>query len=66
MFSRIIKPLDKQDTCIEKRIIIPKELKEQLLNELALFGISKGSLFPDNIDLVCDEIKQYSKTRTTV
>ena len=31
--------------------------KEKILKELALFGISKETLFCDSIDVVCESIK---------
>ena len=52
-----IKPLPKDDECIKMRICIPADKKEQILNNLKMFGISKGILFGDSVDKVCEEIK---------
>ena len=60
-FATIIDPISKEDECIAKRIIIPKEDKSSILEDLKLFGISQETLFSDNLDLVCKSIlNQFS------
>lgn len=58
VFFSEINPMPKDHECIVGRILVPGSLKEKLLNELTLLGISRRTLFPDNIDVVCDEIKR--------
>lgn len=55
-FEKIIKEIPKDDECIIMRIIIPTYEKEQILKNLALFGVSEGTMFNDNIDIQCKEI----------
>lgn len=43
------------------QIIIPKEVKERILKELKLFGISREILFADSVDIVCEEIMNTFK-----
>lgn len=63
-FNKLIKPIDKEkDTDIRKRIIIPKEIKHQLLQDLENSGITRELLFGDNIDIVCEEITKICKKR---
>ena len=52
-----IDPLPKDHEYIKMRICIPADKKEQILNNLKMFGISKGILFGDSVDKVCEEIK---------
>ena len=42
---------------------IPKESKKQILSDLALCGISKDTLFCDNIDIVCESIVNKYKEK---
>ncbi|MBP3855891.1 MAG: FRG domain-containing protein [Ruminiclostridium sp.] len=59
-FMPNIKPMEKNDSCIIDRFIIPANSKKRLLAELNLFGISQKVLFADSIDTVCEEIvKEY-------
>lgn len=58
VFSREIIPIPKDHECIVGRIFIPGSVKDTILKEIALLGISRRTLFPDNIDVVCDEIKK--------
>lgn len=55
-FEKLIKPIPKDKNHIEKRIIIPSEIKRSLISELNILGISSATLFSDNIDLVCKGI----------
>jgi hypothetical protein len=54
-------PKDHQD--VIKRVIIPKEKKEELLKALSTIGICEEYLFGDNIDIVCKEILASFKKR---
>lgn len=55
-FVSKIDPISKNDEQIVSRFIIPCRIKNELLNQLSIFGISKGVLFSDSIDFVCQEI----------
>ena len=55
-FSKYIEPIPKDKEHIEKRIIVPQQLKSKLLKQLEILGISEGTLFSDNIDSVCKNI----------
>lgn len=55
-FTPYIEHIDKQDESICARIIIPKEVKWEILDALKLQGISRKRLFLDNTDIVCEEI----------
>lgn len=57
-FEKTIKPMPKDAACIMGRIIISNDCKERLLNELSVFGITKGKLFGDSVDTACGEIKE--------
>lgn len=56
-FQSNIDKIEKDEDCIAGRIIIESNAKEQILRELALFGITKETLFCDSIDVVCESIK---------
>lgn len=59
LFMPMLTALDKNsDHMILARIRIPKELKEMLLRDLALVGISEDFLFCDDIEKVCAGIKK--------
>lgn len=58
VFVRKIAPIPKSHECVVGCVIVPGRMKEQILKELALLGISRRTLFPDNIDIVCEEIKK--------
>lgn len=51
-----IEPINKEDACVIRRIIIPQKQKIRFLNQLSMLGISESTLFSDNIDLICKEI----------
>lgn len=57
-FSGKISPISKNDDVIESIIIIDAAAKEKILKELERVGINRGTLFPDNIDIICEEIKK--------
>ena len=56
-FATIIDPMPKDHECIAGVFTIPKAIKHSVLYNLKLFGISKEILFGDNIDTVCEGIK---------
>ena len=62
-FESVIEPIPKNHENICGRIIIPKEIKGQILKELKLFGISRETLFADNVDIVCEEIVNKFKRK---
>ena len=55
--------MPKDHNCICKRIIIPKEVKNQIMKELKLFGVSREILFADSVDIVCEEITNTFKRK---
>lgn len=65
-FSDHIEAMSKNHECIQKRIIISKEKKRQLLQDLRLLGVSKDALFCDNIDVVCESIKNRFQEKAKV
>lgn len=48
--------LDKESDVIHDRIIIPRDCKGGLINDLKMLGISEKTLFPENIDACCKEL----------
>ena len=63
IIKHFIQPISKDNECVVARIQIAAEEKENILRELKFFGISRQTLFPDNVDIVCDEIRKsaYNK-----
>lgn len=57
-FTTKINPIPKDHICIIGKFVVPANVKEQMLKELRLFGISEETLFCDNVDIVCKNIKQ--------
>ena len=64
-FSKIIEPIDKHNSSIFERIIIPKSIKKDLINQLTLFGVSEATLFNDSIDVICKNIKEVCFAKVT-
>ena len=62
-FENVIDPIDKNDEIIVKRIIIPKENKNQILEQLSLMGIAEDTLFSDSVDKVCKGIVNRCKKK---
>ena len=54
---------DKNDKSIVKRIIIPKESKKEILQQLSRFGITEEFLFTDDKDKVLKDIVAEQKKR---
>lgn len=55
-FEKTINAIPKNNHYIVLRIIVPSYVKEHMLNNLALFGVSEETMFNDNIDIQCKEI----------
>ena len=62
-FETIIDALPKNHSMVSGVLTIPKESKKQILSDLALCGISKDTLFCDNIDIVCESIVNKYKEK---
>ncbi len=62
-FETVIDPIQKDHGSICGQIIIPKEVKGQILKDLKLFGISREILFADSVDIVCEEIMNTFKRK---
>jgi len=62
-FEWKIDPIEKNHEDISARIIIPKEIKEQLLEDLSVLGITESFLFCDSIDTTCKGIVDSFKRR---
>lgn len=62
-FEKVIDPIPKNHDSICGEIIIPKQVKNKVLMELKLFGISREMLFADNVDIVCEEIVNNFKKK---
>ena len=57
-FDMIIDEIPKDHPGIALRIVIPKDIKQQLLIDLAVLGIREDTLFCDNVDVVCKGITE--------
>jgi hypothetical protein len=62
-FDPIIDSIPKDHDDIIGRIIIPEKDKKKIISDLALFGISKETMFSDSIDKVCENIVESRKYR---
>ena len=58
-FCKGIKVIHKDSSCVSGRLIIPREIKKEILKELRIFGIAEETLFADSIDSVCKGIKGH-------
>ena len=56
-FYSYIDKIEKNADSIAGRILVASSVKKKILKELALFGITKETLFCDSIDVVCESIK---------
>lgn len=56
-FCSYIDKIEKDAGYIAGRILVAGSEKEEILKELALFGITKETLFCDSVDVVCESIK---------
>ena len=56
IFEKELSPIEKDNEAIVSLITVPKECKERIRMDLRLLGVSKGLLFLDNEDMVCQEI----------
>ena len=59
----IIREIPKDHDCIAAKIRVAAEAKEEILRQLSFFGISRKTLFADNTDIVCEEIKKDAMVR---
>ena len=48
--------LDKNSDVVYGKVIIPSDCKGSLIEDLKMLGISKRTLFPENIDMCCKEL----------
>ena len=55
-FGWTIDAIPKSHKDIVGQILIPKEIKQKMLQDLAILGIKTDVLFGDNIDIVCKGI----------
>lgn len=62
-FEWKIDPISKNHEDISALIVIPKEFKKQLLEDLSILGITESFLFCDNIDTTCKGIVDSFKRR---
>lgn len=53
-----ISGMPKEHECIIEKILIKNDNKKKVLSELALFGVSRRTLFCDNIDIICESIRE--------
>lgn len=62
-FEHKIDKIPKDHSDILLRVIIPKEIKKQLLIDLSSFGITENFLFSDNVDIVCKNILSFFESK---
>lgn len=62
-FEWKIEPISKDHSDIDTRVIIPKDIKMQLLTDLSVLGITEDFLFCDNVDTVCKGVLDTFKKR---
>lgn len=55
-FENLISEIPKDSDDIIKRFLIKSSDKDGILKQLKLLGISQKTLFPDNVDRVCNEL----------
>ncbi|MBR6896768.1 MAG: FRG domain-containing protein [Lachnospiraceae bacterium] len=55
-----ISEIRRDDPSIEKIIVVKKEAKEIILKHLEMFGTRKSKLFADNVDIICEDIRERS------
>lgn len=62
-FDKSIEPISKNDEQLKARFIIKREAKTDISKKLEFLGISKATLFADNIDIVCENIINQCRDR---
>ena len=62
-FEHTMDPIPKDHEDIITRFIIPKGIKQQLMMDLSVLGISEDFLFCDNVDTVCKGIVDTFKRK---
>lgn len=55
--------LSKEDERVVKQIIIPANMKTELLDQLSVLGISNEVLFADSIEAVFESVKKHQESR---
>lgn len=66
-FESIIDPIPKEDNeNIAARLIVPKQNKARILEDLRWCGVTRSFLFADNIDIVCEEIVKECNAKCDV
>ncbi len=55
--------ISKDHPIVKKRFIIPTSLKNEILSQLPILGISKEVLFGDNVDIVFEAVKENQESR---
>ncbi|MCR5742726.1 MAG: FRG domain-containing protein [Lachnospiraceae bacterium] len=58
-----ISELKRDDENIYKIIQVDRDAKETILKHLEMFGTRKSKLFADNVDIICEEIRDKSMIR---
>ncbi len=58
-----IEPIVKDSSIVKDRILIPQNIKSQLIADLTLFGIGESLLFPEDIDRGCNQIVREYRDR---
>lgn len=60
-FELMIDEIPKDHKCIKEKFIIKKEYKKKILEDLKICGISKYTLFCDNLDIACEGIIESAR-----
>ena len=55
--------IEKNDSCVVRQLIIPKEIKKDLILQLKRLGITEDFLFADNVDKVLEAIVAEQRRR---
>lgn len=58
-----IEPIEKDSAFVKLRIIIPRSIKEKLIENLSMLGIEETQLFPEDIDKGCNQIVREYRDR---
>ena len=62
-FEKAIDAIPKDKEHIEKRFIISGSAKKEIKKKLKMLGISKATLFADNVDMVCEDLSESLQLR---
>ena len=58
-----IESIEKDSSIVKERVIIPQNVKSQLIEDLTLFGIGETLLFPEDVDRGCNQIVREYRDR---